>query len=318
MRYRDGRSDRGYFLGLGRGVVRVAILRARDQELEAVLPLAIVEAIHFVVDLNQAPLATLGLAAPRAPMPGKSVEVHCSNWTIKGTRIHNEEVGFFLVPADPRSNSARVFFPEGSPQLVETSDLPSPPVDPDEEDGFLDVRTGQLLASQDIDPQAVAEAHAMDLDPFAGSLRSASAPPPTVGAVPTPLPAIAWNPSSPGPLPGLPELPPFAALMPPTATPLLPGEVEALIGLSGLGTADLKRVPGGLAFWDDPWALRAQPAPTRGPTPAPAPAEPPRMAARVLRPSGDENEFDIDIESPIPSGGEPSFAFSQRRLLDEK
>lgn len=338
MRYRDGRSDRGYFLGLGRGVVRVAILRARDAEIEAALPLAIVEAIHFVVDLNQAPLATLSQAAPRVPMPGKAVEVHCASWSMKGTRIQSEEVGFFLVPADLRSNSARVFFPEGAPQLVETSDLPSPPLDDEEEeDGFIDVRTGQLVESRDLGRVSSPSAAQMDLDPFAGSLRSRSAPP--LHGATSPLPSLDLvRPDGPLELPGL---PPLAALMPPLATPLLPAEVEALLGLRERPGAPPKGDSAGLNFWDDPWAPAAappvprpvtpppvtpRPAVPRAAAPAPEPlpsfsgssADAPRMAARVLRPSGDEDEWDIDIESPVPPAGEPSFAFSHRGLLDEK
>lgn len=316
LRYRDGRSDRGYFMGLGPGVLRVAIARGRDQELQAALPLSIIEAVHFVVDLNQAPLATLSQAAPRAPMPGKSVEVHCASWSLKGVRVHSEDLGFFLVPADPRSNSARVFFPEGSPQLVETSDLPSPPADDEEEDEFNDVKTGQLLESRDLGRPSSPSGALMDLDPFAGSLRGTSNPAPApshTGPLPT------WASAGTGPLP---PLPPLAAVMPPISEPLLPAEVEALIGFDA--PRPHSAPPGGraLPFWANPWAPAAPRLSFEHSEPEmllPFPSSRDLPTATALKGGGsvaEEDEFDIDIDSPVSGLDDGSFGFGSHDLID--
>lgn len=304
LRYRDGRSDRGYLRELAPGVVRVGILRTGAPALEAALPLAIVEAIHFVADLNQPPLQSLpGLPARPAPV-GKPLEVHLARWSLKGTRVQADGQGFFLVPSDPRCNAELVFFPEGAAQLVETGDLPPPPADE------LDPFAGALV-----------EASERPLTPRARVVSGAESEPPVSPPAGRLVPPRAASPAGPAPSPALPpvslppvSLPPLEAVVPLGSAPLLPAEVEALIAF------DAPRPPGptlgAIGFWDNPWSARTRPAPS-GHAPEHLLPFPGSIDLPILPPEpedGDE-DLDIEIEEDDPA---PSFAYAAGDLLDSE
>lgn len=328
LRYRDGRTDRGHLQELGLGLVRVEILRGRDQSLQAALPLSIVEAIYFVSDLGQPPLSSLSHLEPRPSVPGKFVEVHLARWSIRGTRVHADESGFFLVPADPQSNALRIFFPEGAPRLVETSDLPSPAVDPEEEPS-LDPPMARAPASS-ARPAGPPLPPLEEVDPFAGGLISS---PPNWDLPPTPParvlgPADSRPPRAPPPIPhslpppsfpvmSLPPLPPLEAVVPPGSAPLLPAEVEALIRFDALRPSSAQAAA--LGSWADPWVPRA---PARPVSQAPDNLLPfrgsmdlPRVSSALEVPGED---WELRIENPASGDIAPSFAYAIQDLLDNE
>lgn len=328
LRYRDGRTDRGLLQELGPGLVRVEILRGREPAIQAALPLSIVEAIYFVSDLGQPPLSTLSQLEPRRPAPGKVVEVHLARWSIRGTRVEGDESGFFLVPADPRSNTTRIFFPEGAPRLVETSDLPSPAVDPEEESS---VRPPAARApSPSLRPPPPPMPPLEELDPFAGGLVSS---PPNWDLPPTPParvlgPADSSPPRGPPSIPrsvppasfpamSLPPLPPLAAVVPPGSAPLLPAEVEALIRFDALRPPSPPLAT--LGFWADPWA---PPSPARRVSQAPENLLPFRGSMDLPRvsavPEDPGEDWELTIENPASGDIAPSFAYAIQDLLDNE
>lgn len=296
LRYRDGRSDRGYLRDLGRGVVRVGILRSGAPALEAALPLAMVEAIYFVADLHQPALQSLGERPPRPSPAGKPIEVHLARWSVKGTRVQSDAEGFFLVPADLHSNAELIFFPEGAAQLVETGDLPSPPVDE------LDPFAG-----------ALAEEPPRPLTPRARAVSAVDSEPPTVSRsaprtaprAPSPVVAPAAFPPVVPPV----SLPPLEVVIPLGSAPLLPAEVEALIAF------DAPRPPtasaGALGFWQDPWAV---PVVLRSGAQAPEQLLPfaGSMDLPILPPAEEEDDLEIEIEE---ADGSPPFAHAVRDLV---